>query len=374
MPFRPPQRRRHRRTSQLASALGRARRQAGALERRLTLLADTTQATGALLDPGMVARFIMEQAATLSGATRFRLYRVDEAGGLLRLDTYREPNRPEAPAEAVPLARGLAGWVARFRKTVAISQPENDARVDLELEWPGRSPKVLVAIPLVSRGRVIGVAELADPRVGFFRADQVGLLTTLMGPAAVALDNSLLFRKLEERTVTDDLTHLYNARFMENYLRRETKRAKRYNHPVALLFIDLDGFKQVNDRYGHMAGSRTLVEVGEVLRRNVREIDIVARWGGDEFSIVLPETGPEGALVMAERVRRKIEEQVFLQDLGVSVRISASIGVAALPEHGHSPESLLAAADTAMYKVKASGKNGVLLATAAVMLQPAGLP
>lgn len=356
----------------MASALGRAKRQVAALERRLTLLADTTQAAGALLDPGMVARFIMEQAASLSGATRFRLYRVDEAGGLLRLDTFREPGSSDPPADALPLAQGLAGWVARFRKTVSISRPENDARVNRELEWTGKPPRVLVAIPLVSRGRVIGVAELADPRVGFFRPEKVGLLSILMGPAAVALDNSLLFRKLEERTVTDDLTHLYNARFMENYLRRETKRARRYNHPVALLFIDLDGFKQVNDRFGHMAGSRTLVEVGEILRRNVREIDIVARWGGDEFSVVLPETGPEGAVVMAERVRRRIEEETFLAELGLNIRISASIGVAALPDHGQTPESLLAAADQAMYRVKATGKNGVLLAGVPAAPQPAG--
>ena len=158
---------------------------------------------------------------------------------------------------------------------------------------------------------------------------------------------------------------------METYLRRETKRAVRYGSPVALLFLDLDGFKAVNDAHGHMAGSRTLVEVGDLLRTDVRDIDVVARWGGDEFGIVLAETGSSGALVMAERIRRRIEEHVYLRDFGLSCRISVSIGVAACPEHGRTPEALLAAADTAMYAVKYAGKNGVRLAEPREALAPA---
>ena len=116
------------------------------------------------------------------------------------------------------------------------------------------------------------------------------------------------------------------------------------------------------DVHGHMAGSRTLVEVGDVLRANVREIDVVARWGGDEFAVVLPDTGTEGARAMAERIREKISERVYLASAGLAVRVSASIGVAACPDHGKSAEELLAGADAAMYRVKNEGKNGVSLA------------
>jgi diguanylate cyclase (GGDEF)-like protein len=346
----------------------RQRARADALARRLELFTSTVRAAGSLLDPEMVAQFNMERAAAMLGARRFRLYRVDEAAGLLRLDARRDPDDAPAPVGELPLGTGLAGWVARWREPVRLSDAGRDPRVDTRLEWPQGPPPALLALPLVSRGRVIGVAELADPPAREFCAADARLLAALLDPAAIALENAILFRKLEERTVTDDLTRLYNARFMQNYLRRETKRAARYGHQVALLFLDLDGFKQVNDNHGHMAGSRTLAEVGEVLRCNVRDIDVVARYGGDEFTIVLAETGTPGALAMAERIRRRIEEHEFLRGMGLAVHISASVGVACFPDHAHGPDALLAAADAAMYRVKYSGKNGVQLA------RPAGTP
>jgi diguanylate cyclase (GGDEF)-like protein len=339
-------------------------RRVQAMEDRLALMADTIQAAGSLLDPSMVARFIMERAAGLVGSLHWRLYRVDESAGLLRLDAKSiDPEMGARLPDAIPLESGLAGWVARQRQVVVVDPVAGDPRVDRDAEWPGTLPQSILAMPLVSRGRVIGVIELADPSRDVLSWRRQGLLHALCSPSAIALDNALLFRRLEERTVTDDLTHLYNARFMENYLRRETKRADRFHRPVALLFIDLDGFKQVNDSHGHMAGSRTLVEVGEILRKNVREVDIVSRWGGDEFAVVLPETGLDGAIAMAERIRRRICEGPYLEGTGIEIAISASIGVAVWPEHGRTAEALLAAADSAMYRVKDRGKNGVLAAT-----------
>jgi two-component system cell cycle response regulator len=187
-------------------------------------------------------------------------------------------------------------------------------------------------------------------------------LRTMLEPPALVLDMALQLRRVEALSVTDDLTSLYNSRFLNQVLRRESKRASRSGRPLALLFLDLDGFKNVNDQHGHLCGSRALVEAADVIRRCARETDIVARFGGDEFAVVLPDTGAEGAVAVAERIRERINDHPFLAVDGLNIRLTTSIGVAILPDVAASAEELVKAADTAMYKVKDSGKNGVRLA------------
>jgi len=185
----------------------------------------------------------------------------------------------------------------------------------------------------------------------------------LLEPAALALENALLLQRAEALSVTDDLTRLYNSRYLNLSLRRETKRAIRSGRPLSLLFIDLDGFKAVNDTYGHLHGSRALVEAAAVIRGSARETDVVARFGGDEFAVVLPETVREGALAVAERIRDRIAEHRFLSGELLDVRLTASVGVATLPDAARSAEELVQAADRAMYRVKMQGKNGIAIAT-----------
>ena len=127
--------------------------------------------------------------------------------------------------------------------------------------------------------------------------------------------------------------------------------------------MDLDGFKGINDIHGHLAGSATLTEVGGILSEAVRDSDIVARYGGDEFVVVLPETPLPGALVIAERIRHSIEQRDFLKDMGIRARLSGSFGVACYPEHAQTPEALVQKADQAMYRVKGRNKNAVEVAS-----------
>jgi len=132
---------------------------------------------------------------------------------------------------------------------------------------------------------------------------------------------------------------------------------------LSLLFIDLDGFKGVNDRHGHLCGSRALVEAAHVIRACARETDMAARFGGDEFAVVLPETNSEGAVAVGDRVRERVAAHAFLADEGLDIRLTASVGVATLPDVAGTAEELIKAADMAMYRVKDRGKNGILLAT-----------
>src|SRR5262249_49194339 len=174
----------------------------------------------------------------------------------------------------------------------------------------------------------------------------------LVEPGAVAIENAILYKRSTELSFTDDLTHLFNGRYLDLALRREIKRGRRDQTPVAVIFLDLDGVKKINDAHGHLMGSRALVEVGEVLRASVREIDIVCRYGGDEFTVVLPQTSAAGAAIIAERIRLNVEARTFLAEMGHEVRLTASFGVASYPEHGQSREELIQKADRAMYEIK----------------------
>jgi diguanylate cyclase (GGDEF)-like protein len=269
----------------------------------------------------------------------------------------------EVSAFRVKMGEGIAGWVAQTGQPVIVNDVAKDPRFarrfDSETRFKTRS---MLCAPLVSRGRTIGVVQVINRQQGnFTRADQQVLLT-LVEPCAIAIENAILFQKAEQLTITDDLTKLFNSRYMNLYISREITRCKRHGIPLSVIFLDLDGFKGINDQYGHLAGSTTLTEVGRILTQCVRESDILARYGGDEFVAVLPETPAAGALVIGERIRRAIEEHVFLTSQSLSARISASIGIAAYPDHALSPEGLIQKADQAMYRVKERDKNGIEVA------------
>jgi len=230
----------------------------------------------------------------------------------------------------------------------------------------GRGQGTVMGLPLLCRGRVVGAVVGIDsqpsalaPSLG---AALVLAIRGILEPAAIALDNALAIEKADALSVTDDLTRLSNSRHLNEVLRRETKRAMRSGRPLSMLFLDLDGFKQVNDSHGHLAGSKALVEAGAVIRSCARETDVVARFGGDEFALILPDTDPEGARRVAERIGDRVRSNIFLRSDGLTVRLTASIGVATLPDVAQTAEDLLRVADTAMYKVKYEGKDGIHVA------------
>lgn len=225
---------------------------------------------------------------------------------------------------------------------------------------PGAGAAGRALLLLEVGGDPIGVVrlDLARPLTG----DGVAILKALAQPLATAVRNGQRFEETKKLTLRDDLTGLYNSRFMAAYLDREIKRCRRVRSPLCLLFMDLDGFKSVNDTHGHLAGSRTLVEVGAVLEETVRDADVLIRYGGDEFVILFPETPLSGGLVIAERIRQVIASTKFLETLSIEARVSASIGLAAYPESADDVRGLISGADRAMYEAKALGKNRVVAA------------
>jgi diguanylate cyclase (GGDEF)-like protein len=317
-------------------------------------LIDLLRAVNTTLDPSSIATLIVERAATWVPAPCWAVVASDPSGEISILTSRGLP--PE-------VSHGLcaiAGWVMR----------EGDEFVTADLRRDGRVSDPIagsvIAFPLTCRGRRLGALIALDrmpsARAPRLTAAMLRSMRLLLEPAAVALDNAILLKRAEALSVTDDLTRLYNSRYLNQVLRREAKRASRSGHPLSLLFIDLDGFKAVNDAHGHLLGSRALVEAAVAIRGSARETDVVSRFGGDEFAVVLPDTGADGALAVGERVRDRIAGHRFLRSEGLNLHLTASVGIATLPDAAASAEELMQVADAAMYQVKDRGKNGIQVA------------
>jgi diguanylate cyclase (GGDEF)-like protein len=326
----------------------------GRVEGRDALL-DIVRAVNATLDPEDVAAAIIDRAAAWVPAACWAVVSSNLSGELSIL-----ANRALAGDMAGVAAR-IASWVMDRGEAFTSADLASDGRFSIDAHT------AVVTFPLISRGRRVGAlvaldrASSREPRLS---APMMRAIRILLEPAAVALDNALQLKRAEALSVTDELTGLYNSRFLNQALRREAKRASRSGRPLSVLFVDLDGFKGVNDTHGHLFGSRALVEAAAVIKGSARETDVVARFGGDEFALVLPDTGGAGALLVAARLRERVAAYVFLAGEGVNYRLTVSIGVATLPDVASSAEALLQAADTAMYVVKDAGKNGIQTATA----------
>ena len=230
----------------------------------------------------------------------------------------------------------------------------------------------VVAIPLICGERILGVIEGLREGKGAraFKKSDVELLDSLSLPIASALANAVRIAEAERLSQTDDLTKLHNARYLRQFLLNEIRRARRYGSSVAALFLDLDDFKRINDEHGHLVGSHVLMEMATVILSSVRDTDAVARYGGDEFVIVLPDTGTELAGAVAERIRQKISRYHFTGGRRLQLSLTASFGVAAFPLHASSPQQLIACADTAMYEAKAANKNCVRFTSGMTSREP----
>ena len=231
--------------------------------------------------------------------------------------------------------------------------------------WEAQS---IVCVPVKGRERVLGVIELMNTtRNERFREGDIPVLTNLADYAAVAMENARYVQRIHQLTITDDCTALYNARHLNFVLDAEIYRSIRYGYEFSVIFIDLDHFKLVNDTHGHLAGSKLLWHVGNLIKGHLRLIDYAFRYGGDEFVVLLPQTSKHNALMVVRRLRELLNSKVFLDDEGLGVKITASFGVAAFPVDARTRKDLLHLADEAMYLVKNTTRNNIALAGEGVM-------
>ena len=321
---------------------------------RAEVVSKIFRTVNASLDPARVADALVSQAAAWLPAPCWAVVGPD-LSGVPKLMAERG-----LLANVEGTARALGAWVLRHSQEYVSANLHND------WQTPGAPDVAVVAFPLICRGQTVAALVGIDCAVSLeiprLSAATLAALQMLFEPAAIALDNANRVQRAEAFSVTDDLTQLYNSRYLSQVLRCEAKCASRSGRPLSLLFIDLDGFKSVNDMHGHLCGSRALVEASAIIRESARATDIVARFGGDEFAVVLPDTESNGAMVVGDRIRERVADKVFLQDKGINFRLTASAGVATLPDIAVTVDELLRAADDAMCWVKAHGKDGIQLA------------
>ncbi len=257
----------------------------------------------------------------------------------------------------------IISWLAEEDKP--LSREEIDIKPEFKGLWEVErniieGVELELLVPMKSKGKLIAILALSKKESGgYYAGDDVDLVTTLAHEASVAIENAQLYSQAKERAHIDELTGLYNHRYFHERLDEEISRCSRFGDIFSLLFLDMDLFKTYNDVYGHLEGDAILTQVGRYLVGSIRGIDMAFRYGGDEFTVVLPQASLDDAYMVAERIRKRIESEMDSK----GVALTCSVGIASWPTDGVMREELLQAADTALYYSKEAGRNRISLAS-----------
>jgi diguanylate cyclase (GGDEF)-like protein len=324
-------------------------------EQSAVQLGEVLQST---LDLSRILNLVLDVVAQRLDATQ---------GAIWVFNSTRDRLEAQAALATLPLAElreqdlrvgeGLAGWVAVTGEPGVIPSLSGPRAASPEPEV-----ETALAVPILVRNKTYAVLALYGRAEGMFHPTDVDSVWQFVTRAGVGIENVIRHQEAQRRSITDGLTGVWNRRYFEMRMREELERSVRHSHAFSVLMVDLDNFKEVNDRFGHRSGDEVLVEVARRMTESTRELDTCARYGGEEFVLLLPETDSEGARFAANKLRRAISSKpIRVTDVG-DLAVTVSVGVASYPEHGNLLAEVMEKADNALYSAKRTGKNRVVVA------------
>jgi len=331
------------------------------IQNQLITFTEIGKALTSSLDMKEVLSIVMDKVSALLRPNNWSLLLVDQETGELRFEVAIGKGAEKLKHVKLKPGEGVAGWVAREKVPVLVPDVSKDPRFSHKADDVSHfTTQSIICVPLITRNRCLGVIELINKveEEGFVEEDLM-VLTAIADFTAIAIDNAISLSRVHELTIKDDLTGLYNSRFLHSRLEYEVERAKRFRIPLSMIFLDLDNFKMVNDVHGHLHGSKLLQEIALLILGRIRNIDMACRYGGDEFIVLMPETSKQDARIVAEKLRGAMKKAVFLEDEGINAHLTGSFGVASYPDDADDKNGLIQMADKAMYKVKNSTRDAV---------------
>ena len=329
----------------------------------LSVFHDVAKALTSSLNLDSVLQTIMQKMAEYFRPDTWSLLMVDETTDELYFAIAVGPAADSLKTLRLKMGEGIAGWVAKHGESLigpdVYTEPRLAKRIDEMTKWQTKS---VICVPLRAKHRSLGVIQLINCPMETFGDNEMFFLNALCDYAAIAIDNARAVERIQELTITDDCTGLYNARHLYKTLEAEVYRSARFGHEFSVIFIDLDHFKAVNDTHGHLVGSKLLAEVGYVIKSHLRLIDYAFRYGGDEFVILLPQTSKEAALIVARRLLEVMRLSEFMATEGLKLNVRCSMGLATYPEDAKSAHEIIRQADEMMYSVKNTTRDNIAIA------------
>jgi diguanylate cyclase (GGDEF)-like protein len=310
------------------------------------------------LDLDTILRTILDQMERIVAADMWTLLMLDESRMELYYAIAAGGGESALRDLRVKFGEGIAGWVAENGETLIVPESEeDDPRLEQTIAGK-RMVRSAIAMPLRGRKGVQGVIEILNPRASQMSDYTIAFLHILCDHAAIAIENARAVARIQQLTITDDATGLFNVRHLYHVLEKELDRSRETGQPVSLAFIDLDRFKSVNDVHGHLIGSELLGRVGARLKDLARPKDMCFRYGGDEFVVMMPETSAIDALTVATSIHQQLVHTHFRMSNGLELSASASVGLATCPPE-NAVHAIIGTADARMYNVKSNGRGKV---------------